>query len=121
MPSLVTFEEMRILDFDHRRTRAARHYHRLFAREDIDRVPSLCTGQIGVPAIKHRLAAAGLSFGKIDLMAEATKHPDHRLPRARTHTIAQAGDHQGELHRLRETVFNSPRLYASMRSSISAI
>ena len=44
-----------------------------------NRVLRLLAGQVGIAAVEHRLAAAGLGLGKVDRMPQPPQDPHHRL------------------------------------------
>ena len=93
VPRRIVGQKLRILELDHRRARARRDDDRAIAGEDLDRVLGLLAGQLGKAAVVERLAAAGLSLGKIDLVPQPPQQPHRGLPRLRPQNVAQAGDH----------------------------
>src|SRR5436190_17364887 len=89
---------MRILHLHHCRARAAWRYDWLIALKHADRMLRLLTGQFGIAAVEHRLPTTGLVLWKIDFMPQPPKDADRRLSCLRANHIAQAGNHEGELH-----------------------
>ena len=70
----------------------------VFRSKRADRVPGLLAGQLGIAAVEHRLPAAGLSFGEINRMTQASQNAHQGLTGLRTDHVAEARDHEGELH-----------------------
>src|SRR4051794_32111647 len=102
MPGSVVVQQMGIFNLDHRSTRAGGAYDRiLIALEYGNRVFCLLNRQIPIAAVKHWLAAAGLILRKIDGMSQTPEHVHHGLAGSRAKTIAEAGDHERNIHRKR--------------------
>ena len=78
--------------------RAGRRHDRVVPGERLDEGAHHRDRLVEVAGVDHRLRAAGLGLGEVDVHAEAAQQRHHGLPGAREHRVVDAGDHQGDLH-----------------------
>ncbi len=91
-------EDLFVVVADHRDATAGRGDDVIVVAEDLEESFGQRAG-VGVQAdVGHRLAAAGLLFGKLDLAAEALQHLDRGQADLRIELVDVAGDEEADAH-----------------------
>ena len=97
----IVLEESRVLRLDHPRAGARGHDHVLGSREEPDGPRGDDGGVVVIAGVEERHPAAGLPLGKVHRHAQAPQEPDHGHAHLGEEHVAETGDHERGLHRLR--------------------